>query len=402
VLVLSSALFAADVRRLALFADAQTAFDRVDRTVSPQLADASACVQAQAATLAVALPAEQPELHFRKGYCELAVAAVTRAAFRFSDAASDLDLAGANMMAWIARQAGQAGGQPTWTTPDACPSSCRPFLPTASLWLGWLDLRRGDLEGAAQHFSALPESGWPALAAGRKAFQAGLYAEAAARYGQVLDLWTRDQRLSDPPLALRLAPPADVAQLLADLGGAQLLSGDPRTAVATLDRAVQTASSLAPSAAPYLPSSAAPAPSPASSPARTFFLRARAKELAGQAEPALADYNLASRAAFANAADLASGEAHLYRGILYYRRRDYARAEEEFASALNFEIAPALRPDASAWRHLSAVAQGFCGASREFLERSLPAVSPYFPKDEAREVAARCTAAVSPAAAGGV
>ena len=157
--------------------------------------------------------------------------------------------------------------------------------------------------------------------------------------------------------------------LLTDLGGAQILTGAPKVAIATLDRALE-----------------------ASPKGRAYFLRARAKELAGQSEAALADYNLASRAAFAEAQGLASGEAHLYRGILLYRRKDYVRAEEEFSSALNFDISPALRPDASAWRHLSAVASGSCGASREYLERSFASVSPYFPKAEAKAVAAACHA----------
>ena len=100
-----------------------------------------------------------------------------------------------------------------------------------------------------------------------------------------------------------------------------------------------------------------------------LFLRARAKELAGRKDEALADYNLASRTAFAAAQDLASGEAHLYRGIVLYRRKDYARAEDEFASALNFEMTGALRPDARAWRHLAAVAGGSCGSARAVLER---------------------------------
>jgi tetratricopeptide (TPR) repeat protein len=206
--------------------------------------------------------------------------------------------------------------------------------------------------------------------AGLKAFQSGHYSEAAAHYRQTLDIWTSAQGQANPSLALRLGPPADIPPLLTELGGAQILSGEPATAIATLDRALQI--------------------SPPS--ARAYFLRARAKELSGQPEPALADYNLASRTAFADATDLASGEAHLYRGILFYRRKDYSRAEEEFASALNFDIPPALRPDALAWRHLSAVASGFCGASRQYLERSLASVSPYFPKAEAQAVAAGCAA----------
>lgn len=373
VLVWASGLFAADERHLALLRDAQAAFDRVDSNTSPQLADASACVQTQAAMLSVALPAEESELHYRKGYCELAVAAVTRDPAVFTDAALELDRAGSAMLAWIARQAGHAGGPAAWSTPDNCPASCQPYVPTASLWLGWLALRQGDLDTAARQFSVLPQSGWAALVAGKKAFLEDHYTEAAARYGEALSLWKRAQAPARPPLALLLAPPANIPQLLTELGGAQLLSGDPQTAVATLDLAVKTA------------------PTP-----QTFFLRARAEELAGRSEPALADYNMASRAAFANATDLASGEAHLYRGILLYRRKDYRRAEEEFSSALNFEISPALRPDASAWRHLSAVASGSCGASRQYLERSLPSVSPYFPKAEAKAVAAACAAGSLP------
>jgi tetratricopeptide (TPR) repeat protein len=374
VLLVSPALFAADERHLAMARDAQAAFNRVELAASTQLADASACVQSQAAMLSVALPAEEMDLHYRKGYCQLAVAAVTRAPSAFSDAAAELERAGSNMLAWIARRAGQLTDQPAWTRPDNCPASCQSLIPTANLWLGYLAFTRGDLETATQQFSARPDSGWVAYVAGLTAFHAGRYSDAVARYSEALDSWARAQQLANPYLALRLAPPADIPALLTELGGAQLLSGDAKGAVATLDRALQ-------------------ASTPA---ARAFFLRARAKELTGQAEPALSDYNLASRTAFAQSADLASGEAHLYRGILFYRRKDYTRAEEEFASALNLEISPILRPDASAWRHLSAVALGFCGASLQYLERALPSVSPYFPKSEAQALAASCLAGSPP------
>jgi hypothetical protein len=88
--------------------------------------------------------------------------------------------------------------------------------------------------------------------------------------------------------------------------------------------------------------------------------------------------------------DLASGEAHLYHGIVLYRRQDFARAEEEFASALNFKMTGALRPDASAWRDLAVVAGGACGAARESLTLALTTVSPFFPRDEARARASAC------------
>ena len=352
-----------------MLANAEAAFDRVERAAAPPLPEASACVQTQAAMLSVALPAEESELHYRKGFCELAVGAMIHAQSTFADAAAELDRSGASMLSWLARRAGNLPDQATWSQPGFCPKSCEPLLPAAKLWKGWLALNAGDLYAAAAQFDTQPNSGWPAYVAGVLAFRGGRYAESTARYREALDIRTRTQQEKDPPLSVRLSPPWDIPQLLADLGGAQILAGDPKAAIATLDRAVE-----------------------ASPKGRTYFLRARAKELAGQSEAALADYNLASRAAFADANGLASGEAHLYRGILLYRRKDYVRAEEEFSSALNFEISPALRPDASAWRHLSAVASGSCGASREYLERSLAPVSPYFPKDEAKSVAAACPA----------
>jgi tetratricopeptide (TPR) repeat protein len=361
--------FAADKEHLAMLANAQAAFDRVERAAAPPLPEASACVQTQAAMLSVALPAEESELHYRKGFCELAVGAMTHAQSTFADAAAELDRSGASMLSWLARRAGNLPDQANWNQPDFCPKSCAPLIPVARLWRGWMALNAGDVYAAAALLDAQPYSAWQAYVDGMLAFRGGRYAESTARYREALDIWTRMQQQTDPPLSVRLSPPRDIPQLLTDLGGAQILTGDAKTAVATLDRALE-----------------------ASPKGRTYFLRARAKELAGQSEAALADYNLASRAAFADANGLASGEAHLYRGILLYRRKDYVRAEEEFSSALNFEISPALRPDASAWRHLSAVASGSCGSSREYLERSLASVSPYFPKDEAKAVAAACPA----------
>jgi hypothetical protein len=65
---------------------------------------------------------------------------------------------------------------------------------------------------------------------------------------------------------------------------------------------------------------------------------------------------------------------------------------------LNFAIPDNLRSDAAAWRHLAAVAGGSCAAEREYLESSLAAVSPYFPKQEARAAAASCASSGAPGA----
>jgi tetratricopeptide (TPR) repeat protein len=229
-------------------------------------------------------------------------------------------------------------------------------------------IRADRLDEAISELSAAAATGWLDWAQGRRAYEAGGYAQAATRFSAAIQIWKAVWNGAGPSFVRRLGPPPDLPPALADLGGAQLLAGNAAAAIVSLDASLKL--------------------DPAS--ARGFYLRARARELAGRPDTALADYNLAARAAFASARDLASGEAHLYRGILFFRRKDYARAEDEFSSALNFSIAPSLRPDAEAWRHLAAVAGGSCAAARQNLERAIPAASPFFPKEEARAIASAC------------
>ena len=100
----------------------------------------------------------------------------------------------------------------------------------------------------------------------------------------------------------------------------------------------------------------------------------------------------ASRTAFANVnAPGAGGQAHLYRGVSLYRKKDYTKAEQEFASALNFDSGPSTQ-DATAWRHMAAVAAGACGPSAGLLEQAMPNTSSLFPKDEAEGLLKQCQA----------
>ena len=402
-LVAVAALSAADDGELALTLRAQADFDRVELSPAPRLEDATACEQSQAALLAVAGPEQGAALHYRKGICALTAAALTGNAARFSDAAGEF---GKAIESWPARAKGAPAGPVSPALPvlaaiarlhaaadaaagnaagqriaaaEAAPdcssnllpaAACRRWLAAGREWLGWLAVQSGDLDAAARDFSGLDAAGWPEWIAGRRAFEEALYGQAAQHYARAVEAWRTIAREPAPALDVRLAPQPAMASVLTDLGGAQLLAGDPTAAIATLNAAVK----------------AGPAD------ARTIYLRARAKEKAGETQDALEDYNLASRTAFAAARDLASGEAHLYRGILLYRRKDYTRAEDEFSSALNFDIPAALRADTVAWRHLAAVAGGACEASRLELRQSLNSVSPYFPKDEAASRIAACSA----------
>jgi len=394
-----AALHAGDAQQLALAVRAQTDFDRVERALETELPDAARCEQSEAAWLPVAPLAEIAAIHFRKGYCTLARAAITRRPQDFAAAAGEFRK---SIEAWPAgdpvkaryervsptllllesivrleAEPGAAGRQRQQIgaaiDPPRCAgrllpvNDCQSLAATGTQWLAWIDLQHDDPDRAAHDLSGQPDSPWSHWAAGKQDFRDHHYPAAAAQYGEAVTAWKRAQT-ETRSLAARLAPQPDWAAVLADWGGAQFLGGEVSEAIGTLDRAVK--------ADPHR--------------AWALYLRARAEEQSGQAEAALADYSLASRTALAAAQDLASGEAHFYRGILLYRRRDFTQAESEFSSALNFEIPETLRPDAAAWRHMAAVAGGACGASRALLEKSLGAVTPYFPMREARALAAGC------------
>jgi len=265
----------------------------------------------------------------------------------------------------VQRELFGAANQTSCVSTVITPVFCQTAVEMGRRWLGWMALQHDDLGEAERDFGSAVGAGWRDWVLGRKAFTFANYREAAVQYRKAIEESPKDEPAS---FAERLGPPWNYPSRLIDLGAAQLLAGDADEAIATLDTAAKAQPENA----------------------RILFLRARAKELAGQQDAALADYNMASRTAYASAKDLASGEAHLYRGILLYRRKDYQHAEDEFSSALNFEIPATLRPDAVAWRHLAAVAAGSCEASRQNLERTLAATSPFFPKDEARKKMSGC------------
>jgi TolA-binding protein len=107
-------------------------------------------------------------------------------------------------------------------------------------------------------------------------------------------------------------------------------------------------------------------------------------------QSSLDDYELASRTAYAHVSvPGAGGQAHLYKGVALFRRGDYTRAEQEFASALNFDPGSAT-PDARAWWHMAAVATGACGESAQRLADGLAHVSDFFPRQEAEAMLRRC------------
>jgi len=415
-----TALQAADEERLALVRKAKSAYDLAVLSPQPQLSETSACIQLQASLLPVATHEELPVIHYRRGYCLLISAALTRNAAGFRDAAAAFDQA---MTTWPARvklvkgqapepgpsvlmvlsaiarleasqlekppddssSAGSVGvredlsvglARSTCSVDLMTAASCQDVLRAGREWAGWTALQSGDLKTAVSDLLDLKNSFWSQWVWGRQAFVEGRYTDAAVRYAGAVEEWRKNQARWRANWMLRLGPEPHMGAVLTDLGGAQLLAGQAGQAISTLDSAV--------AADPQY--------------AQAYYLRARAKEQGGQADAALADYNLAARTAYATADLLVSGEAHLYRGILLYRRHEFQRAEDEFASALNTGVDNSIRADVTAWRHMAPTANGACGSSRKLLADSLPSVSPYFPKAEAQALIAACpaTAAIDP------
>jgi tetratricopeptide (TPR) repeat protein len=403
-LLAATTVFATDEQQLALMLKAQADFDRVQASTSPSQRDTATCVQTQAALLTVAAPEDLPLLHYRKGYCTLAGATLTHDTAAFRTAAAEFDKAietwpgrmamapkrklpvepvssGLRVLAQVARL-NAAPDDATLERADKeiananevrlCPTSvmqtavCGSLLDVGRQWQGWIELKRGNFTSAIRDFSPATAPGWSAWATGKYAMRDRNYSVAASEYRKAVTDWQARLAQDSRPLMERIAPPIDLAGAYTELGGAQFVAGDKAGAIATLNQAVKVAPMNA----------------------RALFLRARARDAAGQPDAAISDYSLAARTALANPQE--SGEGHLYRGILLYRRKALEQAEEEFSNALNFEISADLRADAIAWRRLSAVAEGSCGPGRKYLEEALPAASPFFPTSEALTLMTAC------------
>jgi hypothetical protein len=102
----SLAASAADENLLALALRAQSDFDRVELSATSSLPETLACVQSQAMVLPVTRPTEMSLIYYRKGYCELMGAAVSKEHSGYRDAAHDFEKA---IAAWPDRiKRGQA------------------------------------------------------------------------------------------------------------------------------------------------------------------------------------------------------------------------------------------------------------------------------------------------------
>src|SRR5579872_989622 len=202
-------LRAADEQLLALSMRAESDFDRVQAAVGPQLPEATRCEQSEAALLPVAPPPDLAQTHFRKGYCTLAVALITRHSDDFLQAASEFEEAvkawpehtsrtpknrpveplssDVRLLAPIARleaaahpdaaslvrerhEISAALDKPVCAATFMPAAACDSLLATGRLWLGWIALQQDDLYQAAHVLSPLPDAAWTRYAAAQRAF----------------------------------------------------------------------------------------------------------------------------------------------------------------------------------------------------------------------------------------
>lgn len=378
---------------VALALKAQTDFDRVELAPLPRLEDTMRCTQSQAEALPVARPADLPVAYYRKGYCELlegdnraAAGDLARALGAWPNRGTEPVSAGLQVLSAVARlragvDAGELDGiraglaeaenSSVCLSTIMSPGRCRELVDLGRLWLGWLAARDHRDGEASRYFAAFPQTAWPAWIGARQALEARRYADAAGLLRQAVEMWRRQERFPQAGILAMLGPASELRDAIFLLARTEFLAGQYKAALGDFEAAIKA--------------------DPGN--AQALYLRGRTREALGEGEGALTDYQLASRLAFAHPdRPEATALAHYYRGVWQYRRKSWAQAEDEFASALNSAGDPALRADISAWRYLAAVAGGACQASVASLEQAAGSASDLFPREEARQRLRSCAA----------
>lgn len=377
---------------------AKAAFDKVDSSALPALQDTMMCMQAHAALLPQVPAGERYLVHYRRGYCALMGASVTRDPAEYAEAAREFASA---IQTWPGRapQAVSSGlrvlnaiavagaGRGVLTAeavagldavvqqPDCSatavmqPAFCQELTELARLWLGWNALQAGKLNDAAKLAAAVPSSPWMAWIAGRQAWVERRWPEALGLMDKAVQAWEAAEKSRTPRTADLLGPRPDLGRMYLELATAYYRSDQHAGVIAAHEAAVKRGAGDA----------------------YGFFMRARAREATGQTAAALEDYQRAATLAASNKDDSwAVGQAHYYRGLLLYGRRSYKQAQAEFIQAPKAGLGDIPGAEVNAWATLSAVAAGDCSKAPELLDLSVKPASKLFPAADAQSLAAAC------------
>jgi len=375
---------------------AKAAFDKVDSARLPALQDTMQCMQAHAALLPLVRPEERYLVHYRRGYCALFGAAVSRDANDYQEAAREFTLAwerwparvqpvssGLLALVGIARMGTAAGQIPaeavkvleTAVQQGDCSnealmqsSFCRELVDVARLWLGWVAYRSERTADAARLLGPVPGSTWNLWLAGRQAWAERRWRDGIALMEKAAENWRAAAESPAPSTLQLLGPKPDLARVYYEIGVARYRLEDYSGAVSSLNAALEM--------------------DPTNSYA--LFLRARAKDLQGQPD-AVTDYARAAETADRTRdSSWAVGQAHYYRGLLLYRGKQFREAESAFRAAPKAGLGEIARAQVSAWQNLAAVAGGNCANAAELLEVSGQLAEGGFPVAEAQAVALGC------------
>jgi tetratricopeptide (TPR) repeat protein len=397
-LILCLAAFG-QIRPSPIVLKAEADFDKVDAAPMPRIQDTLSCVQSSAAALASVRPEEQYLFQYRKGYCELFGAILNSSSDAFRAAVTDF---GEALTSWPKKAptgppAALQGliaiarieqGRMADTYPEAardfeavvadasCPATpimsvgfCSDVVATARVWLGWLAYRKNDIAKAAQNFGVIPASPWNHWISGRTAQSEKRLSDAATAYQKALDGWSAAQKSPNPDVVMLLGPKPDSAAIYYQLGVMDYESGRFAAAIPRLDAAIKA-----------MPKNS-----------YAIFIRARSKDGLQQYSAALDDYNMAVQLAKMNEdTSWNIGQAYYFRGILFYRLKDFARAESEFSNALASPLTEFPLYDVNAWRAMAAVSGGDCKTSADTLETATETATDQFPKAAAAAMVIDC------------
>lgn len=341
--------------------NARSAFHKVEASADPGVKEIASCIQAQSAWLRIARPAERPIAHYRMGYCSLRSGVVSGDAAAYEEAEREFAASFESLAVKDKARSSAAFKAPRISVslaaarkedldpkllaelkagserqicanqPVITADFCKTLTDTARLWLGWDAFRKDNLREADVMFLGAPESGWSLWLSGRQALETRQAPDALSLLQKTLARWTD---AGTRGLAELLGPKPELGRLYLDLGLAQYLMGDYAAAINSFDESARQ--------------------SPRN---HALYARARTKDALGLRQAALADYELLGANAAGEPSESAAG---YYRGIVLFQRKDYKKAELEFASALAAPEGEIRRAEIAGWRNLAATADGKC------------------------------------------
>lgn len=359
---------------------AESAFDRVQASPAPDANEAASCVAAQDALLPKTKPGDRWLVHYRRGFCALILAARRNDRSGYGTAVQEFSETAESLPSVLKKQipqgltALQAISTALAADPDKVPVGdlksvsdsarcfdsalmsarmCMLLSDAAAVWIGWSAYRKDDLNAAAAALEKVPASPWTAWVSGSLAWHQHRWPEAAALYTRAIAGWS-----SPSGLVELFAPKPDIATAWYQLGATQYQAGDYGSAIASFDAAVRESHG----GSWYI------------------FVRARAKEMLGLREAALADYELASR----------DKQTSFYSAMRWLRQAEFTRANAGFTAALAALPPDIPRADVEGWRTVAVLGEGRCADPPDLANASV-----FFPKDEVEASVLECRLAAA-------